>query len=267
MNFDLTSRIVSACLEEVFQRGNDNREAHVHFLGLLQSWLTFGLVEAIFQKKIRLSYLTRDVGNGRRVFDTRNLTFALYAELRRTAETPSHKRHDMIRRIYKVFEEYDEIIGNIVVDLDTISKDIKTKPDYDTSASLLVVMQDSVIVSYLLREALEHFHTEVQRRLEIPLPTIRTVFRQSPLKILEPISKELHSTGLCPLFIRRSLMTTSVTITLWLMHWASNTGIPKTENHQLCDAEDCSLSNSPDMRRLHGPDCTSHTCKATSSSA
>lgn len=51
------------------------------WIAMIQSWLKVGRLETLFQKSIDSDFLTRIDGYGRRVIDTRNLTFASYARV------------------------------------------------------------------------------------------------------------------------------------------------------------------------------------------
>lgn len=241
---------------ELFNQSDENFTRKLNFASMLQCWLTFGVLEAIFQKRIKLNYLTRETEHGVRLIDSRNLTFLLCTEAKQIELFPNYGRYKILPRIRSILYESDRVNNHFLDIFECFWDNITTNSNCQESKQVLEHIQEGFIIHGLFWEVLAYFHFNISHKLTETITASLYYHRDAMRRtLIETISP----TGLCPRFIQCSVQL-SYTICFWLLFWASRTKIPSIEDHGRCSAEQCKLDSSPKLERQHRAECVAHDC-------
>ncbi|KAL9049009.1 MAG: hypothetical protein Q9162_007438 [Coniocarpon cinnabarinum] len=221
--------------EESIQKAKDKAPEDSPFVCMMQSWLTFGLLEALLGKRIKTNYLTRKRDAGHVVIDTRNLTYVLYAEMKKAEILGKEERQRLAVQINTILSEHQWTF----LCLETYMKDLE-KHAVDGAASFdrprcsVEAVQNAMLISAMIQEAFVN-------SLRGSYPGIRLhVVPSFSDPILVQEQALLGQTGMCPYFIRY-IEPQSYTLILWLVWFAMTTGFCRLEDHSLCCYDHCAL--------------------------
>lgn len=228
-------------------------------LGFIQSWLVFGFLEATCERVIDLSYLTRPAKSALRVFDTRNLTYLLYAQnLKMRSMDIDSKKAFTLR-----FSEEITVCRNVYEGLaacleEKVFSDLDfLKPNTQNSVALYhQTLHDILSLATMIWETtFECFKTllepHVHYSAEYPPPMIK--------RTLVPAGR-LVEAGFCKAFLRQHAFP-KLCIWYWLQWWAETSKVTRLENHTACEGTSCALEKTPDTGPQHTQTCRRTTCQ------
>ena len=248
---NVVARLLPVCALTGFHSKEDLTSSRLAFL---QSWLTFGFLETILEKCIRLNFLTRVDGAGRNVIDTRNLTFALYVEKRKAGRLSESQLQRRVAQLEALFAEHLHVIAairQVITELSQLSQNQNTRYD---SVDILV---NIAFVSSLISEIVAHVWCgTVGGRI----PSISLGGPPPWIEFIQPLRDKLVSKGMCPNFLKTTDLR-RYTILSWLGWWAQECGIPCLDDHSKCSENACILDKTPPYEPQHSPACVSKACK------
>ena len=227
------------------------------FSMMMQSWTTIGLVEAICEKSVKVSYLTRLPDGVERAFDTRNLTFLLYGEARKIEElqgTERRRRLDSMQTTFSTHYKVFYLLTNPVVN------DDNEKHLVDIEKALLHKSLQVARVSALIWEAIRHtFEFDGNFKVKLRKPNLS----YDLLGLLHP---RLHEAGFCPSLFETDTPLSYTTLE-WLIWWGNTSGLPRIEDHGHCTAKSCHLDQVSLQEFGHSFKCQQLDCEPIRGSA
>ncbi|KAK7962834.1 Het domain protein [Apiospora aurea] len=218
------------------------RQAHGTFQGLtsenigdrasafLQSWLFFGLLESVVDKKIRISYFTRDHDEKTYLY-TRNLHFCLQSKVFSIRANPETKLETSVR-IQKLLLETNRWVSRFAY-WGHPSFRPKLDQQYPTFMNRLEAAVPAIV---RLAEAIE----ETRLYSLVDCPTIGTLTWHYSDDIAHARKKRLQSLGWCDFQIKMMEETLGQSTIDWIAasHLAQD---PK--GHKTCKAEACARND------------------------
>lgn len=228
--------------------------------GMLQSWVLFGFFECLLQKRIRVNYFSRQDADGKRIIDTRNVTFILWAAIKRTLLALENKSElsDLYGQIKAVLEHQKRLIARflqineVVRSSSSVSDGVGTLKEELYHIGPLAGRLGEITAYAFLKEPLEkmtHFSTPV-------------VFDEMTYLA----RRKMKDAGFCTVFIE-SHRFESYTFYDWLAWWGNSSNFPKHEDHRDCDTGRCKLTQTQSSEPQHTPQCNISDCRIIRPSA
>lgn len=235
-------------------RGSSDGVNATKVVGLLQSWLILGLLEAVCQCSISSTYLTRPTASGTLVVDSRNLTFLLYAQKIKLSKLNAEERKALYWYWHLTTATYKDVFHNLLAYLEHDTPDFSEARTNScwVSTALRHTFSLAVQVWEIMIYALHSFASMGSERI-LCGPTRRNHEKFSA-------DMQLLNAGFCSTLLHQQEID-SLSVWHWLAWWAKTTTFTRLEDHSACTKQSCTLDNTPDVPPQHTLSCQRSTCR------
>lgn len=207
----------------------------IRVAAMLQSWLYFGILEAIIGKWVDVTYLVRPNNAGVPLLYSRNLPFALYAWLRKLKGLPAEKRRADLDRAYDNLMIIATCLQKLLLwsDESTSSAQAKwTEQNYPGYNGLILMITPAIIrMTDVIGTTRDRVVAETDVRIVgfANLPDAQAI-RNTRLK----------DRGWCSFLISYCQHSMNDSVLDWLD--GSQMTSP-SQGHEACDSKECSRNN------------------------
>ncbi len=179
------------------------------FAAMLQSWLYFGLLEAVTGKMVHTSYLIRPDESGRQLIYSQNLAFCLQAWVEGSRQQTSSEIEVILENARGNLLAATAIIQRIVVITEPGSRDREWTDEHYPGFCELMVMLTSAIIRLLDVVGIASERT-------IPDSDLRMMAFGAPKEALDTRNMRLEGRGWCPFLLTYCDANLHVSVLDWL---------------------------------------------------
>jgi hypothetical protein len=223
-DWDIESALKSQDLRCAYTVLRDLEDAEVvlQIAAYVQSWLYFGLLEAISERHISVSYFVRTGEDNVEWLYNRNLPAFLEAWKRRLSSLDNEARDSKLRQA-----------RDCAIYANTILSDLTLQLSGDTTNTLYFELQKMLL---LVEPALSVLHQAVVAYIDFQFRTEVRSFTAIDTPFPRPYSERLIQKGWCPFVIASAEITMSPSF----LRYVDTAGYAQpTEGHRMCTANIC----------------------------
>jgi hypothetical protein len=200
---------------------------------MLQSWLYFGLLEAIVGKWVDVSYLVRPDEAGALLLYSRNLPFVLYAWLRKLKNLPVEERQADLDRAYNNLMLVGKCIQKLYLWSDRSTAMGKwTEETYPGYNELILMITPAIIrMTDVIGTTRDKIVADTDVRIVgfAGLPDAQAIRNARLLR-----------RGWCPFLISYCEQSTNTSVLDWL---DGSQRVSPSQGHDICDFKNCTRNN------------------------
>jgi hypothetical protein len=237
------------CVHVALKELEDSEIVH-QVAAYVQSWLYFGLLEAISEQPISVSYLVRTGEDNTEWLYTRNLSALLEAWKRRLCSLDNEVRESKLRQARACAVYANTILADMVLELG------------DETTSELHFELRKMLLS--VEPALSALHEAVVAHIDFQVRTEIQTFRATDMPFLRSYSERLVGKGWCPFVVASA----EVALSPSFLRYVDAAGYAQHgEEHRMCTADICKrnqIDSNTYLQQHWQPKCRCHFVKPSS---